>query len=184
VACIQPRLPIRGAFDFSAFARRDFQRRCQPQLLVLIRRFHETVALDAVRFRSYTSRNVGFKCPTTILCETRGLQLSWVIRGGIGLTRRLGARRQHTERLNEFMDTHPRTRASYEPIGHHQGMKPGRSPGFCEMLKRLAFSVDVRRSEARRSFIMHRPRKRRTEGACLRSRFPRKFCLQQLSTSS
>src|ERR1039458_2431086 len=39
------------------------------------------------------------KVPTTILCETRGLQLSWVIRGGIGLTRRLGAKLQHTERL-------------------------------------------------------------------------------------
>ena len=39
------------------------------------------------------------KVPTTILCETRGLQLFWVIRGGIGLTRRLGAERQHTERL-------------------------------------------------------------------------------------
>src|ERR1700730_3834290 len=39
------------------------------------------------------------KVPTTILSETRGLQLSWVIRGGIGLTRRLGAELQHTERL-------------------------------------------------------------------------------------
>jgi hypothetical protein len=34
-----------------------------------------------------------------ILCETRGLQLFWVIRGGIGLTRRRGAKLQHTERL-------------------------------------------------------------------------------------
>ena len=39
------------------------------------------------------------KVPTKILCETRGLQLFWVIRGGIGLTRRLGAELQHTERL-------------------------------------------------------------------------------------
>src|ERR1035438_5132903 len=39
------------------------------------------------------------KVPTKILCETRGLQLFWVIRGGIGLTRRLGAKLQHTERL-------------------------------------------------------------------------------------
>ena len=29
--------------------------------------------------------------PTIILCEARGLWLFWVIRGGIGLTRRLGA---------------------------------------------------------------------------------------------
>jgi hypothetical protein len=34
-----------------------------------------------------------------ILCETRGLQLFWVIRGGIGLTRRHGAKLQHMERL-------------------------------------------------------------------------------------
>src|ERR1700730_8831148 len=39
------------------------------------------------------------KVPTKILCETRGLQLFWVIRGGIGLPRRLGATLQHTERL-------------------------------------------------------------------------------------
>src|ERR1700731_4513651 len=58
-----------------------------------------------------------------ILCEARGLQLFLVIRGGIGLTRRLGAGLQHTECLNECMDTLPRTGASLEPIGHHRGMK-------------------------------------------------------------
>ena len=58
-----------------------------------------------------------------ILCEARGLQLFSVIRGGIGLTRRLGAGLQHTECLNERMDTLPRTGASQEPIGYHRGMK-------------------------------------------------------------
>ena len=58
-----------------------------------------------------------------ILSEARGLQLFSVIRGGIGLTRRLGAGLQHTECLNERMDTLPRTRASQEPIGYHRGMK-------------------------------------------------------------
>src|SRR6266852_4477133 len=58
-----------------------------------------------------------------ILCEARGLQLSSVIRGGIGLTRRLGAGLPHTECLNECMDTLPRTGASQEPIGYHRGMK-------------------------------------------------------------
>src|SRR6266852_5401849 len=58
-----------------------------------------------------------------ILCEARGLQLSSVIRGGIGLTRRLGAGLPHTECLNECMDTLPRTGASPEPIGYHRGMK-------------------------------------------------------------
>src|SRR4029077_3375172 len=36
------------------------------------------------------------KVPTMILCETRGLQLFWEVRGGIGLKRRLGAELQHT----------------------------------------------------------------------------------------
>src|SRR5260370_7198599 len=58
-----------------------------------------------------------------ILCEARGLQLFSVIRGGIGLSRRLGAGLQHTECLNERMDTLPRTGASQEPIGYHRGMK-------------------------------------------------------------
>src|ERR1700723_507920 len=58
-----------------------------------------------------------------ILCEARGLQLFSVIRGGIGSTRRLGAGLQHTECLNERMDTLPRTGASQEPIGYHRGMK-------------------------------------------------------------
>jgi hypothetical protein len=40
-------------------ARRDFQRRAQPQLLIPTHRFHETVALDAIRSRSYASRSVG-----------------------------------------------------------------------------------------------------------------------------
>ena len=36
---------------------------------------------------------------------------------------RLGAGLQHTECLNERLDTLPRTRASQEPIGYHRGMK-------------------------------------------------------------
>ena len=41
VDCIQPCLLIRGAFGITALDRRVFQRRCQPQLLVPTRRFHE-----------------------------------------------------------------------------------------------------------------------------------------------
>jgi len=93
VTYIQPRL-ILGR----VMACRSLQRRCQPQRLVPTRRFHEVVVLDAIRFRSYASEGLA-KVPTMILCETRGLQLSWVIRGGIGLTRRRGAKLQHTERL-------------------------------------------------------------------------------------
>ena len=54
--------------------------------------------LGAIRFRSYASEGLA-QVPTMILCETRGLQLFWVIRGGIGLTRRRGAKLQHMERL-------------------------------------------------------------------------------------
>src|ERR1700693_2649208 len=49
--------------------------------------------------------------------EARGLVLFRVIRGGIGLTQRLGARHHASTALR---DTHPRTRASQEPTGHHQ----------------------------------------------------------------
>src|ERR1700680_378627 len=61
VTCIQPHLMPRlifihrGVVGLVALARRRFQRRCQPQLLVPTQRFHETVALDAVRLRSYAS---------------------------------------------------------------------------------------------------------------------------------
>src|ERR1700692_914356 len=90
-----------------------------------------------------------------ILCEARGLQLFSVIRGGIGLSRRLGAGLQHTECLNERLDTLPRTGASQEPIGYHRGMKNlRRSPGFlfdaqaacffsCSTSKRSSFFQSV-----------------------------------------
>jgi hypothetical protein len=83
-----------------------------------------------------------------ILCEARGLWLFSVIRGGIGLSRRLGAGLQHTECVNERLDTLPRTGASQEPIAYRRGMKNlGRSPGFYSMLKLLASSV-VRRHDS------------------------------------
>src|ERR1017187_11003317 len=63
------------------------------------------------------------KVPTKILCETRGLQLFWVIREGIGLTRRLGAQLQHTERLMSvsILSLEPEHRTNR--FGHHRGMK-------------------------------------------------------------
>src|SRR6266566_7938956 len=62
-----------------------------------------------------------------ILCETRGLQLFWVIRGGIGLTRRLGAKLQHTEL---FKSTATRASCGRGPFHNFyaallaKGMKP------------------------------------------------------------
>src|ERR1039457_3907186 len=55
VTCIQPHLILRGVIGLAVLDRRVFQRRCQPQLLVPTRRFHEAVTLDAIRFRSYAS---------------------------------------------------------------------------------------------------------------------------------
>src|ERR1017187_10747 len=87
------------------------------------------------------------KVPTKILCETRGLQLFWVIRGGIGLTRRLGAKTSAHRAPNERFDTLPRTRASQKPTWPPPRQENlGRSPGFSLMLKRLAFSVVRRRN--------------------------------------
>jgi hypothetical protein len=54
-----------------------------------------------------------------ILSETRGLQLFWVVRGGIGLKPRLGAELQAHRAPNDLLDTLPRTRASQEPIRYH-----------------------------------------------------------------
>jgi hypothetical protein len=81
-----------------------------------------------------------------ILCETRGLQLFWVIRGGIGLTRRLGAERQHAERLMSvsILTLEPEHRKNRR--GHHRGMKTWVSTWVLLMLKRLAFSVVLRRN--------------------------------------
>ncbi|PYY10468.1 MAG: hypothetical protein DMG69_06515 [Acidobacteria bacterium] len=57
--------------------------------------------LDAFGSGSYASKALA-KVPTMILWETRGLQLFWVVREGIGLKRRLGAELQHTERLTTY----------------------------------------------------------------------------------
>ena len=53
---------------------------------------------DTIRCESCASQPLA-SVPTIILCEARGLWLFWVIRGGIGLTRRLGAELPHTECL-------------------------------------------------------------------------------------
>ena len=52
------------------------------------------------------------------LSEARGLVLFRVIRGGIGVTQRLDA--TGIVSSTGHSHTHPRTRASPEPTGHHQ----------------------------------------------------------------
>src|ERR1022692_3865737 len=74
---------------------------------------------DADQFRNESSRAT---VSTMDLSEARGLVLFRVIRGGIGITQRLGA--IGTVSSTGDCHTHPRTRASQEPIGHHQQRSP------------------------------------------------------------
>jgi hypothetical protein len=60
----------------------------------------------------------GCTVSTMDLSEARGLVLFRVIRGGIGITQRLGV--IDTVSSTGVSHTHPRTRASQEPTGHHQ----------------------------------------------------------------
>src|SRR5215471_6244342 len=85
------------------------------------------------------------KCQPSSYLKARGLWLYWVIRGGIGLTRRLGVAWQHTA-PNERMDTLPRTRASQNRWATTEACNLGRSREVCATLKRLAFSIVRRRS--------------------------------------
>ena len=50
-----PHLILRGGIGLVVLAGRTFSRRCQPQWLVPTQPFHVTVALDALRLRSYAS---------------------------------------------------------------------------------------------------------------------------------
>jgi len=102
------------------------------------------VATTPIRFLKL-SKPCGCTVSTMDLSEARGLLLFRVVRGGIGITQRLGA--TGTVSSTGVSHTHPRTRASQEPTGHHQRRSPemegGSSP---ETLKRLAILVFLRRS--------------------------------------
>jgi hypothetical protein len=62
------------------------------------------------------------------LCEARGLVLFRVVREGIGISQRLSA--TGTYAPTGDWDAHPRTRASQEPIDHHQKKIAGDGRGF------------------------------------------------------
>src|ERR1039457_1745269 len=76
---------------------------------------------DADQFRNGI-KPCGCTVSTMGLSEARGLVLFRVIRGGIGVTQRLGA--TGTVSSTGHCHTHPRTRASPEPTGHHQKRSP------------------------------------------------------------
>jgi hypothetical protein len=99
---------------------------------------------DAGRFLKL-SKPCGCTVSTMGLSEARGLVLFQVIRGGIGVTQRLGA--TGTVSSTGHSHTHPRTRASQEPTDHHQKKITGDGRGSSpETLKRLAILVFLRRS--------------------------------------
>src|SRR6266699_1505872 len=72
---------------------------------------------DANQFRKRI-KPCGCTVSTMGLSEARGLVLFRVIRGGIGVTQRLDA--IGIVSSTGHCHTHPRTRASQEPTGHHQ----------------------------------------------------------------
>src|ERR1700719_1937545 len=76
-----------------------------------------------------TQAYVSAKVPTMILCETRGLQLFWVVRGGIGLNRRLGAEFQHSERLITYsiLSLEPERRKNRRANTGHETLEDGRA---------------------------------------------------------
>ena len=76
---------------------------------------------DADRFQKLC-KPCGCTVSTMGLSEARGLVLFRVVRGGIGITQRLGA--IGTVSSTGVSHTHPRTRASPEPTDHHQRRSP------------------------------------------------------------
>ena len=80
VACIQPRWNAGGVLRAVGRA---------IQCVVLGRWFHDEMVVDLGS--ETTQAEVLAKVPTMILFETRGLQLFWVVRGGIRSNGRLSA---------------------------------------------------------------------------------------------
>ncbi len=98
---------------------------------------------DANRFVKLSKRS-GCTVSTMVLSEARGLRLFRVVRGGIGLSQRLGA---GGTMPTGHSHTHPRTRASLQNrlLVVRKDRRKGR--GFsAETLKLLAVLVSPRRS--------------------------------------
>ena len=75
--------------------------------------------------REATQAQVLALVPTIILCEARGLWLFWVIRGGIGLTRRRDAE-SSTRRLMSvwILSLEPERRRTDGPSTRHENLGP------------------------------------------------------------
>src|SRR6516165_898354 len=117
---IQPRLSERahsisesllasGLLPQACCSRRANQRVCSPPQW-----FHSSIVTAPIGSLKLTSIPVAqlHRWQRMVLSEARGLRLFSVVQGGIGLHRRLGARRQKRS-LTLLLDTLPRTRASH-----------------------------------------------------------------------
>jgi hypothetical protein len=109
VACIQPNLSSGEAAGSPPIPDKP------GSWLLVLDGFMTPGSFDAFGSGSYASKRVGFSGPTMVLSETRGLQLFWVMRGGIRCIWRLGAEREQAG-PSSLMNTLPRLRASQEPI--------------------------------------------------------------------
>src|SRR5215813_563344 len=79
-----------------------------------------------------------------VLSETRGLRLSWVIRRGIGLTRRLSATQAHAYRRLGCSPSNPSVSRTDWPPPEQDRRRW--TELFSETLKRLVISVFLRRN--------------------------------------
>jgi hypothetical protein len=77
VACIQPNLSSGEAVGPPRVPDRPSSWR------FVLDGFMTLWSFDAFGSGSYASKHVGFSGPTMVLSETQGLQLFWVMRGGI-----------------------------------------------------------------------------------------------------
>src|ERR1017187_5796341 len=116
VTYIQPHHTLRGVIGLAALARRAFQRRGSPSCLSQLDGFMKQQCSTPFGYEA-TQAKRWLKVPTKILCETRGLQLFWVIRGGHRIDPETRCQTTAHRAPNERIDTLPRTRASHEPIG-------------------------------------------------------------------
>jgi hypothetical protein len=91
-----------------------------------------------------TQADCWLSVPTIILCETRGLWLFWVVRGGIGLTRRLGASLSVQSLMSDWiLSLEPSAAESNGPPPRHDNLADHLSSAT---LKLLAASVVLRRN--------------------------------------
>ena len=118
VACIQPNLSSGEAVGWPRIPDRPGSWR------FVLDGFMTPWSFDAFGSGSYASRRVGFSGPTMVLSETRGLQLFWVMRGGIRCIWRLGAERR-TQGLAHrlILSLDPERRKNR--LANHRVNKPG-----------------------------------------------------------